>query len=242
MVRVTNLATHEKCALCITYQDLLRVLHIHYRQCAISHQGDMGHDGGNIHLASLTGISLGEFNRLDRTLLNRSECESDDTHVQLIPYVIVFNERGDVLCYTRGSGGNEARLHGKVSIGIGGHLEEITDEPLIELIRRGALRELEEELGVTADDMSEESLSENKIRIIYQRVPGGVELYHLGLIYFVEVKQLHLDSMEPDTVSNLVWMKPTELMTEARADRVNLEGWSGIIAHALWGDRVLEQA
>lgn len=41
---------------------------------------------------------------------------------QLIPYMI-FKYKDSVFLYDRGNGGNEKRLHGKCSIGIGGHLK-----------------------------------------------------------------------------------------------------------------------
>lgn len=53
----------------------------------------------------------------------RSEAELDRRYKQLIPYVILIS--GDrVLRYRRGKGGEETRLHGLYSIGIGGHISE----------------------------------------------------------------------------------------------------------------------
>src|SRR6266704_864085 len=58
--------------------------------------------------------------------LNRSEAEQDKRYKQLIPYVLVIcNDK--ILRYRRGKGGQETRLHGLYSVGIGGH---ISDEDL----------------------------------------------------------------------------------------------------------------
>ena len=55
--------------------------------------------------------------------LNRSEAEQDKRYKQLIPYVLVLcNEK--VLRYRRGRGGQETRLHGLYSVGIGGHISD----------------------------------------------------------------------------------------------------------------------
>src|SRR5580692_6570574 len=55
--------------------------------------------------------------------LNRSEAEQDKRYKQLIPYVLVIcNDR--ILRYRRGKGGQETRLHGLYSVGIGGHISE----------------------------------------------------------------------------------------------------------------------
>ena len=54
---------------------------------------------------------------------NRSEAELDKRYKQLIPYVLVIcNDR--ILRYRRGKGGQETRLHGLFSVGVGGHISE----------------------------------------------------------------------------------------------------------------------
>jgi predicted NUDIX family phosphoesterase len=55
--------------------------------------------------------------------LNRSEAELDRRYKQLIPYVLIIcNDR--ILRYRRGKGGQETRLHGLYSVGVGGHISE----------------------------------------------------------------------------------------------------------------------
>src|SRR5437870_2129291 len=57
------------------------------------------------------------------TYLNRSEAEQDKRYKQLIPYVLILcNDR--ILRYRRGKGGQETRLHGLFSVGIGGHISD----------------------------------------------------------------------------------------------------------------------
>src|SRR2546421_1367086 len=55
--------------------------------------------------------------------LNRSDAEQDKRYKQLIPYVLVICDRR-ILRYQRGRGGQETRLHGVYSVGIGGHAGE----------------------------------------------------------------------------------------------------------------------
>jgi len=55
--------------------------------------------------------------------LNRSDAEKDRRYKQLIPYVLVICQ-DRILRYRRGKGGQETRLHGLFSIGIGGHISE----------------------------------------------------------------------------------------------------------------------
>ena len=82
---------------------------------------------------------------------NRSEADQDRRYKQLIPYVLLIcNDR--ILRYRRGKGGQETRLHGLYSVGIGGHISE-EDHGLFSS-RRGyqesMRRELMEEVGIDA--------------------------------------------------------------------------------------------
>ena len=83
--------------------------------------------------------------------LNRSDAEQDKRYKQLIPYVLlVCQDR--ILRYRRGKGGQETRLHGLYSVGIGGHISE-EDHALFSQDRGyqdGMRRELREEVALDA--------------------------------------------------------------------------------------------
>src|SRR3989454_4286866 len=55
--------------------------------------------------------------------LNRSDAEQDKRYKQLIPYVLLICN-GKILRYRRGRGGQETRLHGLYSVGVGGHISD----------------------------------------------------------------------------------------------------------------------
>jgi predicted NUDIX family phosphoesterase len=76
----------------------------------------------------------------------RRELEEDPTRKQVIPYVLILGDRG-VWTMRRKSAQTEARLHGKGSFGVGGHVEE-TGEGFLE---RGMRRELHEEVSIEGD-------------------------------------------------------------------------------------------
>src|SRR5690349_25157813 len=59
--------------------------------------------------------------RPNLTYLNLSEAEQDRRFKQLIPYVLILCN-GKILRYRRGKGGQETRLHGLFSVGVGGHI------------------------------------------------------------------------------------------------------------------------
>jgi predicted NUDIX family phosphoesterase len=76
--------------------------------------------------------------------LNRSDAEHNRRFKQLIPYVLILCD-GKILRYRRGKGGQETRLHGLYSVGIGGHISE-KDQELFSTYREGMRRELMEEV------------------------------------------------------------------------------------------------
>jgi predicted NUDIX family phosphoesterase len=81
--------------------------------------------------------------------LNRSDAEQDRRYKQLIPYVLLIcNDK--ILRYRRGRRGQETRLHGLFSVGIGGHISE-EDHGLFSNNRgyqEGMRRELMEEVAI----------------------------------------------------------------------------------------------
>jgi predicted NUDIX family phosphoesterase len=86
--------------------------------------------------------------------LNRSEAELDRRYKQLIPYVLVICGN-KILRYRRGKGGQETRLHGLFSVGVGGHISE-EDHGLFsnaQGYQEGMRRELIEEIDV--DEVNE---------------------------------------------------------------------------------------
>jgi len=83
------------------------------------------------------------------TYRNRSEAEQNKRFKQLIPYVLIICN-GKILRYRRGRGGQETRLHGLYSVGIGGHISE-EDHGLFSTrvgYQDGMRREIMEEVAV----------------------------------------------------------------------------------------------
>jgi predicted NUDIX family phosphoesterase len=84
--------------------------------------------------------------------LNRSEAEHDKRYKQLIPYVLLVC-KGKILRYRRGKGGQETRLHGLYSVGVGGHISEEDHGLFTKQLgyHEGMLRELHEEVAVQGE-------------------------------------------------------------------------------------------
>lgn len=73
----------------------------------------------------------------------RPEAEESPAFKQIIPYVIL--RRDDEIFVTRRlNKGGEARLHGKISIGIGGHINPVDEQG--DMLMSGLWREIHEEV------------------------------------------------------------------------------------------------
>jgi len=112
--------------------------------------------------------------------LNRSEAEQDRRYKQLIPYVLILcHDR--ILRYRRGKGGQETRLHGLFSVGIGGHIAD-EDDNLFSTHRGyhdGMRRELKEEVDI-------EATNEAAVAVINDD-STEVGFVHLGVVHLVHV-------------------------------------------------------
>lgn len=87
--------------------------------------------------------------------VERSRAERTPAWKQLIPYCVVACE-GRVLLMRRRAKGGEARLHDKLSIGVGGHINPIDlpidlDADAHDLVVTAARREIAEELEVRGE-------------------------------------------------------------------------------------------
>ena len=112
--------------------------------------------------------------------LNRSDAEQDKRYKQLIPYVLVICH-GRILRYRRGRGGQETRLHGLYSVGIGGHISE-EDHGLFSSglgYQEGMRRELMEEVAI--DEVKETAVA------VINDDSTDVGYVHFGVVHVLHV-------------------------------------------------------
>jgi len=169
----------------------------------------------SIHPDFFAGLSK------EAVFMDRPLAEADPSYRQVIPYVLIRNN-GMYLTVTRHKTQGEPRLHDKMSLGIGGHINPV-DEETGDVLNAGLKRELSEELVVDAP-------------------PGIDELTPLGLICddTDEVSQVHLgivlrwDLQDPVNIRETNKMHG-EYMTPAAigAAHDSLENWSRLVYDAL---------
>ena len=109
----------------------------------------------------------------------REKAEYDDTVKQIIPYVVI-RQGGKYFLLRRLKKQTEARLHDKLSLGVGGHINP-TEEEAEDPLEAGLLRELDEEVAVeTVSSLTAVGfLNENN---------GGVSDYHAALVCLLEAE------------------------------------------------------
>ena len=111
--------------------------------------------------------------------MEREKAEYDNTVKQIIPYVVIRQD-GKYFLLRRLKKQTEARLHDKLSLGVGGHInptEEEADDPL----EAGLLRELDEEAAV-------ETVSSLRAVGFLNENNGGVSDYHAALVCLLEAE------------------------------------------------------
>ncbi len=147
--------------------------------------------------------------------LPRGAVETDLRYKQLIPYHIIMH--GDrVWYYVRSNRSGEERLVARVSIGVGGHINDLDRRPGVNAYMAGARRELEEE--VRLPDHCEE-----RVVALLNDDSNPVGQVHLGVVHVVQVGSDDVAPLE-DTVLSSGFATAAEL--EKRD--AGMETWSRI--------------
>jgi predicted NUDIX family phosphoesterase len=156
--------------------------------------------------------------RLHGRYLGRPAAEENPDFKQLIPYV-VLRDGGSVFLMERTDAGGDARLHGKASIGVGGHLNPVDEgaDPLLAGLRREWAEELLADwepdfrlVGLLNDDSN----------------PVGA--VHLGVVFTVGAAGRRVEVREHEKLRGRFVEVPEVLSAWDR-----LETWSQLVAGAL---------
>lgn len=157
----------------------------------------------------------------------RPELEEDPSRKQLIPYVVVREPgREEIFTLQRRTAQTESRLHHRLSIGVGGHLEEAKESGSDDPLHAGMKRELHEELVVPED-----------IGVDYCGLlnddADDVGRVHLGLVYSVRLDREEVAVREVEKMKG-TWRSLGELEEDAE----RLESWSRLLLDPLRDGRV----
>jgi predicted NUDIX family phosphoesterase len=147
---------------------------------------------------------------------------------QPIPYVVLRKDN-NIFCYTRLGAGGEARLHGNISLGFGGHMNKIVGTTFgVELVHN-MYRELNEELHF----MNVVAAPEANVIGFINDDSNEVGEVHLGVLLEVYLNdQIEVAVKETDKIEGF-WLSLDELKSPETYDR--LENWSKMAVDVLKG-------
>ncbi len=177
------------------------------------------------YIQGLNGMIETDRKALVDTIINeyeflpRQEAEENPNFKQIIPYV-VLRQGNKIFTTRRLNKGGEARLHGKVSIGIGGHINPVDETEKQQVLMRGLERELREEVSI-------EKLGELIPVGVINNDSNEVGSVHLGLCFTMEV-QGEVKVRETEKLEGL-WLTVDELMKYWD----NMEEWTQIAISAI---------
>jgi predicted NUDIX family phosphoesterase len=160
---------------------------------------------------------------------SRRDVEQDPSFKQLIPYVIFRHtdaqKKVNVFQYTRGTGMGEGRLHRKRSVGIGGHISTIDNNPKLNAspYEEGMRRELEEEVEIDTPYTS-------KCVGLINDDQTEVGRVHLGVVHVFDVERPAVRPRETDILES--GFRP---VADIFQDLEGFETWSQICMKALLG-------
>lgn len=153
--------------------------------------------------------------------VERDYAERTPNLQQIIPYGVVCCGE-EVLLVKRLKQGGEARLHDKLSIGIGGHINPIdseSQEPSRDLFTAATMREIEEELNIDG------TYAAQAVGVLNDDT-NPVGAVHVGLVQVVRVRGTvtirEQDQLEGELTS-------ISGLRESLANGGNFETWSSLL-------------
>ena len=166
--------------------------------------------------------------------IERRRAEIDSSIKQIIPYTVVSHE-GKILRLQRLTGGAEARLHGKGSVGVGGHINPRDDDDDAPL---GAMADLAAQVGRCVAAAAWRELTEE----VSIDPPTGVRLagfinddsnevgsVHFGIVLQAQASTDRVEILEPDQLTG-EFVDPQDLLGPDHG----LETWSSLVVKALF--------
>ena len=181
-----------------------------------------------------------------RTLLDKAEfisrdiAETDPEYKQLVPYVVIgYVDKAtgkliSIFQYVRGKTGTEGRLHGKRSIGIGGHIhpeDTISDGDAPDYfgsIHSAMFREIREEVEFNTPKDHNVAFAVKTLGFINDDTTAEGRV-HLGVAFLATVHSPTVKSKETDLIEE-GFMTLEELMKR----RDEMESWSQLVLDALY--------
>ncbi len=174
---------------------------------------------GNKGLKKIDKDSMFRIIEKNGIFKDRDKVENDPKYKQIIPYIAMYNDMNEILTLRRLKTQSEKRLHNKLSLGVGGHVNLDDSQSPLEAFKNGMQREIAEEVKV---DLVEEP---EFLGIIYDD-STDVGKVHLGMAYKVKINFHGINEVDKFEYS---WNSAEELKDYVE----EMENWSAFILNEL---------
>lgn len=172
------------------------------------------------------------ISKSDVVIAQRADLEENTGFRQLIPYVSLVTPEGKFLTYTRTKKGNEKRLHKKVSVGFGGHMDaadahfdEDSNLDIQKTIFNGLKREVIEELGNDVYETIKDQINGFQVEELIIDDKTDVEKVHMALLISVTLD----GEIDVESTDESITMEGFLTEEEIRELDGNIEPWSEIV-------------
>lgn len=161
--------------------------------------------------------------------MQRWIAEQNFDYKQPIPYGIVINQKNEIFVYKRWGADSKAwekRLHNKIAIWVGGHLER-EDEDLENPLQDGLLREIEEEINLSGGDI-------DSVQAIWyiNNEQDDVNQVHIGIGYIVQVNNSNVALLDWELAAG-EFMSLEQIKELLEDESFDMEYWSQLLIEPL---------
>lgn len=158
-------------------------------------------------------------------IVRRGDAEENENLKQPIPYAVI-KRRNEIFVYERLKGAGETRLHNKLSLGVGGHMNQVIGaESLADVLSENLYREVQEELIIDGQIESIKTIG------LINDDSDDVGKVHLGVLVVIELQDnAQVSVREVDELSG-IWMTLKGL-NNPKVYKL-LENWSKIVVDIL---------
>lgn len=158
------------------------------------------------------------------SVMRRGDAEKNPEYKQQIPYCVI--KQGEkVFGYKRLSGGGEKRLHNQISLGVGGHCNDVEGLDFHGVIAESLKRELDEELYINQDKISLSTIG------LINDDNSEVGRVHIGMLVIAELEEEEEVTVKETEQLEGLWFSIDELKQPEVFD--TLETWSQFVVDIL---------
>ena len=205
--------------------------------------------GLDFGIRSLGGSGLDAVLQAQAWIGPRPVLEEDTSFVQFIPYVLV-RQGSRLLAYVREESGTETRLHGKFSVGVGGHIDlpdVVVDETMVmekgkevpanridvaRTLARAAVREISEEINM---DVPESAVQWTHLIHV---TTTEVDAVHLGVVAILDIEAAGIPALVFEECIGSARFEEISTLASGRVGDLEVvpETWTGLVLDMLVKD------